>query len=69
MGNTILVVGGSRIGSWWVGAEKLGGLRAWGRRACCLVFSQGGKQRDAGVERQTQKNRLKWPVSLGLIVW
>ena len=43
MGNTILVVAGSRIGSWWVGAEKLGGLRAWGRRACCLVFSQGGQ--------------------------
>ena len=28
MGNTILVVGGSRIGSWWVG-----GLRSWGGKS------------------------------------
>ncbi len=59
MGNTILVVAGSRIGSWWVGAEKLGGGKSVGAESVLFGFflrgqAEGCRGRKTGTKKPAQ---------------
>ena len=59
MGNTILVVGGSRIGSWWWGLRSWGGGKSVGAESVLFGFflrgqAEGCRGRKTGTKKPAQ---------------